>query len=305
MMIDTHIHLSHFSYNGEFPYLSLEDDSYTIQRGTREQLIERFKAAGIACCIDPAVDIESNRNLLSLAERFPGFLFSAVGVHPTRTYHYKVIGKDGKGLILKLPWKQRRQLEELSDHPSVVAIGETGLDYHLARKEQHRLRQKMWFIYQLKLAHKKKLPVILHIREADSDAIWILKRYKHYLHGGVCHCFSGSPEAANCYTNLGLKLGIGGALLMDTPKKLAFEQAVISTSLENFLLETDGPYVKPNCPNFQKKQMKKTRNSSMILPAVAKRVAELKNVPLEEVLQVTSENTIKLFGLSNKAQEFS
>ena len=80
MMIDTHIHLSHYLYNGEFPYLSLDGGSYTIQRGTREQLIDRLKAEGIAFCIDPAIDIESNRLLLSLAERYPGFLFTSIGV---------------------------------------------------------------------------------------------------------------------------------------------------------------------------------------------------------------------------------
>ena len=295
VMIDTHIHLSHFLYNGEFPYLSLDGDSYTIQRGTREQLIDRLKAEGIAFCIDPAIDIESNRLLLSLAERYPGFLFTAIGVHPTRTCQYKAADKDGRIVGLKLPWKRRRKLAELADHPSVVAIGETGLDYHLPRKEQHRFRQKLWFLYQLKLAHRKQLPVILHIREADTDAIRILTRHQHWLHGGVCHCFSGSPETARSYTNLGLSLGIGGSLLTDSPRRQGLEQAVISTPLEYLILETDGPYVKPDCPYIHKKQMRKARNTSLILPAVVKRIAELRHLPVEEVLQVTSENAIKLF----------
>ena len=134
MIIDTHIHLSHFSFNEEFPFLSLEGNDFIIQRGTRKQLIQRLQTAGIEACIDPAIDIESNRNILALAEQFPGFLFSAVGVHPTRTCRFKTIGKDGKAVVLKLHWKQRKQLEEFADHPSVVAIGETGLDYHLERK---------------------------------------------------------------------------------------------------------------------------------------------------------------------------
>ncbi len=303
MMIDTHIHLSHFLYNGEFPYLSFDDDSYTIQRGTREQLIERIRSEGIEFCIDPAIGIESNRSALSLAERFPGFLFTAVGVHPTRTYQHKVMGKDGKVSVLKLFWKQRKQLKTLSDHPSVVAIGETGLDYHHARREQHRFRQKMWFLYQLKLAHMKKLPVILHIRDADADAIRILNRHKHSLHGGVCHCFSGSEEHARCYTDLGLMLGIGGSLLTDSPKKQALEQAVVSTPIENIVLETDGPYVKPECPGLQKKQLRKARNTSLMIPAVARRIAELKHLPVEEVLQATSENAIRLFGLHSRGSD--
>ena len=299
MIVDSHIHLSHFLYNGEFPYLSFEDGSYVIRRGTREQLIESFRSAGIEFCVDPAIDIASNGSILALAEDFPGFLFSAVGVHPTRTYRYKTPDQDGKACFVKLPWKQRRQLEDFLGRPSVVAIGETGLDYHLPRKEQHRFRQKQWFVFQLELAHRHSLPVILHIREADADAIRILKRYKHYLHGGICHCFSGSAEVADIYTQLGLKLGIGGALLKDFPKKPDLEQAIIRTPLESIILETDGPYVKPDCPDIRKKQMQKVRNTSLILPRIAQRISELKGVPPEKVLEVTSENAITLFGVFN------
>lgn len=299
MMVDSHIHLSHFSYNGEFPYLSFEDGNYVIRCGTREQLIETFKLMGIEYCVEPAIDIESNSNILSLAERFPGFLFSAVGVHPSRTYQYKTVDQDGKAGFVKLSWKQRRRLRDFLAHPSVVAIGETGLDYHLIRNEQHRFRQKQWFVFQLKLAYKHNLPVILHIREADVDAIRILKKYKHYLHGGVCHCFNGSIEVANIYTQLGLKLGIGGALLMNTPKKQDLEQVIIQTPLESIILETDGPYVKPDCPTIQKKQILKARNTSLIIPQIAQRISDLKGVPPEEVLKITSENAIMLFGLKN------
>lgn len=185
LIVDTHIHLSHYLYNGEFPYLSFEDGNYIIQRGSRKQLIECFKSMGIRFCIDPAIGLESNSKILALAEQEPGFLFSAVGVHPKRTFQYKKIRADGKAETVHLRWKDRKQIEDFSNHSSVVAIGETGLDYHLSKKEQHRFRQKIWFIYQLKLAHKKQLPVVLHIRDAHNDAIKILERYKHYLYGGV------------------------------------------------------------------------------------------------------------------------
>ncbi len=299
MIIDTHIHLSHFSYNYEFPYLSFDDGKYTIQRGRREQLTERFKAMGIKFCIDPAIDLESNSRILALSEQEPGFLFSAVGVHPTRTFQYKKIGADGKPETVRLRWKDRKRIEEFSDHSSVVAIGETGLDYHLSKKEQHRFHQKAWFVYQLKLAHKKHLPVVLHIRDAHKDAVKILKRHKHCLHGGVCHCFSGDAAMAADYTAMGLTIGIGAALLSDSPRKQDIEQAVIQTPLENIVLETDGPYVKPECPHIGKKQMRKARNTSLILIDVAKRIAELKNVPLEEVVRVTSSSAARLFGINN------
>ena len=295
MIIDTHIHLSHYLFDNEFSYLSLEDYDLVIHRGTRTQLVEQMKSAGITCCIDPAIGIDTNQRILNLTQQLPGFVFAAVGVHPTRTFQYRTIGKDGKSKVMKLRWKQRRNIEWFSEYPDVVAIGETGLDYHYPRKEQHRLRQKAWFIYQLKLAHKRNLPVVLHIREADTDAIRILKKYRNRLHGGVCHCFSGSAEIADIYTGFGLKLGIGGALLMDTPKRQAIEQAVIQTPLESILLETDSPYVKPDCLNIQSNQLRKVRNTSLILPAIAERIAELKNMPVEEVLRVTAENAVELF----------
>lgn len=304
MLIDSHIHLSHSLYNGNFPFLSMEGEKYCIHRGTREQLIREIRSSGIDACIEPAIDIESNRKLLTLAEEYDGFLFPAVGVHPTRTYQYKIIARDGSPVISRLNWKDRKQLETFANHPRVVAIGETGLDYHLPRNAQHRLRQKLWFLYQLKIAHKNNLPVILHIREADRDAIRILRRYQHYLHGGVCHCFQGSAEHAGIYTGLGLKLGIGGSLLANTPGKNALEQAVIQTPLEYILLETDGPYVKPDCPELPKKQLRKARNTSLILPAVAQRIAELKMCSLEEVLGVTSENALQLFHLAIHTEHY-
>ena len=297
MIIDTHIHLSHVMYDHEFPFLSLKDDEYSMERGTREELIERIRQTGIRVCIDPAIDIESNGRTIALAEQFPGFLYSAVGVHPSRTFQYRTADRRGGHVVARLHWEQRKLLDEYADSLCVAAIGETGLDYHNDRKEQHRIRQKMWFVYQLKLAHRKMLPVILHIREADEDAIRILKRYRHCLHGGVCHCFNGSPEFAKVYTELGLMLGIGGSLLSNSAKKSDLELAVMSTPLEYIVLETDGPYVKPDCPGIQNKQLKKARNTSLIIPAVAKRIAELKHISVEEVCRVTSENAVRLFRL--------
>ncbi len=299
-MIDSHIHLSHFSYQGEFPFLALEDGQYRICRGTREQLIQAMKAMDVRACIEPAIDIESNQRLLALAKQYPGFIFPAVGVHPTRTFQYRTIGKDGAPTDLKLSFKQRAQIAEYAEEPEVVAIGETGLDYHLARKDQHRILQKLWFIYQLRVAKQKSLPVILHIREADRDAIRILKRHMPFPQGGVCHCFNGSATLAGVYTSMGFKLGIGGSLLASTPHSGELEQAVIQTPLTSLLLETDGPYVKPDCPEFSRKQLKKARNSSLVLPAVAKRIAELKGTTAEEVLNITSKNAIQLFKLKEE-----
>ena len=295
MIIDTHIHLSHALYDQTFPYLTFDKDEYRIESGTREELIQKYRENGIMACIEPGIDIDSNRKLLELAKHYPLFVYPAVGIHPTRTYQYKTIGKDGEKTEKKLRWHQRKEIEKYSNNPYIVAIGETGLDYHLSWKNQHRIRQRMWFVWQIRLAHKKRLPLILHIREADTDAIRILNRYRHWLHGGICHCFSGDAETAKKYIDLGYGIGIGGTLLKKSSRQTRLDQAIIQIPLEYIYLETDGPYVKPDCPNFTKKQKQKTRNTSLILSAIVNRIAELKEISEEEIIKVTTDNAKRLF----------
>ena len=244
----------------------------------RSNLIEEFRSAKISAVIEPAIELESNERLLDLSREYPDFVFPAVGVHPTRTP--------------QTPWSARKQVEEWSKDKNVIAIGELGLDYHHDRKEQHRLKQKLWFIWQILLADKRNLPVILHIRLADRDAIRILRFFKNKLHGGVCHCFTGDAETARIYTQeFGFLLGIGGYLLQGTETSRALEEAVKETPLEFLVLETDGPYVKPKAPEgISGKQWKKSRNTSLMVPEVAKRIAEIKGIDVEEVEQNTTKN---------------
>ena len=170
---------------------------------------------------------------------------------------------------------------------------------HYDRKDQHRLKQKIWFRWLIKLADQHELPLILHIRMADEDAIRILRRYKKKLHGGVCHCFQGGPEHAKVYTKeLGFCLGIGGSLLRKPEISEELEQAVIATPIEYLMLETDGPYVKPEKPEgITGKKWSKARNTSLILPAVAGRIAQLKGMSANDVMKITEENTRRVFRL--------
>jgi TatD DNase family protein len=137
----------------------------------------------------------------------------------------------------------------------------------------------------------------LHIREADDDALRILHLLRNKLHGGVCHCFTGNAELARKYTNLGLMLGVGGALLSKYDQRRALEEAVANTPIESILLETDGPYVKPDSPGISGKQLRKARNTSLILPAVSSRIAELKGMTQADVEEITSENARRLFNI--------
>ena len=203
MLADSHIHLSHSSFDHLFPYLDQTEAGFVLREsGTREALIGQMQKAGIRFCVEPAIDLLSNERIPALAKAWPGFLYPAAGIHPTRT---RASGQ-GSAPAEKLRWKDRKKLRTYAQDPAVIAIGETGLDYHLQRSEQHRFRQMIWFVWQLQLAHRQKLPVILHIRNADRDALRILRLFQNRLHGGVCHCFQGGAALARAYTGLGLAL---------------------------------------------------------------------------------------------------
>lgn len=289
MFIDSHIHLSRKQFDGTFPCTNMEKNEKNIVYMNREQLIDEMKAKGIMHCIEPGVELESNEQLLALGKKLPSFLHPTVGVHPTRAP--------------KTKWRDRKKIEKLADDERVIAIGELGLDYHYERNKQHRLKQKMWFVWQLRLADKKGLPLILHIRMADKDAVKILRKYKKRIHGGVCHCFTGDYQIAKKYTEeFGLLLGIGGSLLQDHCEGL--EDAVKRVPLEYLVLETDGPYVNPKKPEqFSGKQWKKVRNTSLIIPEVAARVAKLKGISVEEVEQTTTENVCRVLLKDIKSKE--
>lgn len=284
-MIDSHIHLSYKYYDQTFPYIGMDHDKYVILSGDRNSLIAQMKERGIECCIEPAIDVDSNEILLRLCEESEGFIYPAVGNHPTR--------------CIKSSLRDFKRVEEYSERAGIVAIGETGLDYHYERREQHRFRQKIWFQWQINLADKRGLPLILHIRMANEDAIAILRKNRKKLHGGMCHCFSGGPDEAKIFTEeLGLHLGIGGTLLMKPEISEPLRQSVAAVPLEYLLLETDGPYVKPVKPeDISGKKWTKARNTSLILPAVAAKIAEIKGVTADEVMKTAADNTRRVFRL--------
>ena len=283
-MIDSHIHLSYKYFDQIFPYLDFDGEDFKIVAdGRRDALIDEMKSRGISCCIEPAIDVDSNELLLNLSKGCDGFIYPAVGNHPTRCINSKL--------------RDFKRVKKFSEGDGIIAIGETGLDYHYERKDQHRLKQKIWFQWQINLADKLGLPLILHIRQADEDAVKILRKNQKKLHGGVCHCFCGGADIARIYTEeLGLCLGIGGTLLMKPEYRRQLEETVIATPIEYLLLETDGPYVKPERPDaVTGKKWTKARNTSLILPAVAEKIAYLKGISVEEVLRITEENTKRVF----------
>ena len=284
MIIDSHAHYNHGLFQNHLRYLAYENGSYVLKEGNREQLLQEMLEAEIPYSIEPGIHLQSCEEILSLARAYPGRIFPAMGVHPTRAIHEK--------------WGDRKQLAGYAKRDGVVAVGECGLDYHYKREEQHRLKQHIWFLYQLDLARKLKKPVILHVRDAHADALRILKRHPARRLGGVMHCFQSSREIAEQYVRLGYHIGIGGAILQPEERAKALWEAVTVIPLDRILIETDAPFIHPYCKDvIPSKALRRTRNTSLILPQVIEKIAHLKGLTPAEVERATAENAVRLFSL--------
>lgn len=196
-------------------------------------------------------------------------LYACIGYHPEVSN--KIVEKDYE--ILE---------EMVKNNPKIVAIGEIGLDYHWDKDNKDK--QKEVFCKQLELAEKLKVPVVIHSRDSINETYEILKKYKV---SGVIHCFSGSLEMAKKFISLGFLLGIGGVVTFKNSKLF---EVIEKLELTNIVLETDSPYLTPE-PNRGK-----TNESSNIF-YIAQKIAEIKNVSLENVAKITTENAIRTFDL--------
>lgn len=285
MIIDSHAHYNNNAYKKPFRYLSYDKDGYTLKEGERSQLFQDLLDSDIPYSIEPGVSLQSCEEVLQLCAEYPDRIFPAMGIHPTRSIYEK--------------WSDRKKLDAFAKMPGVIAIGECGLDYHYKREEQHRLKQHIWFLYQLDLAWRLKKPLILHVRDAHEDALRILKWHPARKWGGVIHCFYGPWEIAERYLKLGYHFGIGGSLLQQEERAGALWEAVKHIPLDKILVETDAPFILPYCKDvLPPKLLRRTRNTSLILPAVIGKIAQLKGISAKEVEQAAAENAIRVFDLS-------
>ena len=231
----------------------------------REQLLAAFKENGIGAVTNVAASISSCKTTLELA-RNHDFMYAALGVHPSESAELS-----DEGLKDIEAWCTERQ------DGKVRAIGEIGLDYYW--EEPDHETQKKWFHRQLNLARELKLPVIIHSRDAAKDTLDIMKEEHSGEIGGVIHCFSYGKEMAAEYLKMGFYLGIGGVLTFKNAKKL-LEVAEMAP------LDRLAPV-----PNRGK------RNSSLNLPYVAEKLAEIKKCTPEEIVRATEENARRLYRL--------
>ena len=285
MIIDSHAHYAHARYGAQIPYLCEKNGGWEVLCGDREALLAQMKEKGIIGVIEPSIGFDAIETQRQVVAQHPACMWAAIGVHPTRCVH--------------TAWQKRKALDRYVQYGDVVAIGETGLDYHHPRRQQYRLRQKRWFVYQLKLAGRAALPLVLHIRAADKPALNILKKHRNRLHGGVVHCFTGDRRLAEQYIALGLALGIGGKLLCDDESGCVLRDTVKHVPLDSILVETDAPYVLPDISDLSchGNQRKKLCNSSFILPLIVKKIADLRGDDIDATEDALYRNTVRVFGL--------
>lgn len=230
-----------------------------------DELIEELKSKDIIKVINCADSIETSKEVLNIYNKYEGYLLPAVGIHPENI--------DNSNL---------KTIENIIKEHKVFAIGEIGLDYHY--NDENKDEQKEYFIKQLDLALKYDLPVIIHIREAMQECFDILKTRKNK---GIIHYFSGSVEMAREYIKLGYKLGIGGVL---TFKNSKLYEVIEKIDLKDIVLETDSPFLSPE--PFRGK-----KNKPCNVLYVAKRIAEIKNISLEEVINTTTATAKQIFDI--------
>jgi TatD DNase family protein len=252
MLIDTHAHLNEPRFVEDF-----------------SSVRDRARQAGVARLVNVGYDLPSSAKAVELAEQFGDR--AAVGIHP----------HDASQWTSESPTTLRKWASSSS---RVVALGETGLDYHYNNSPQEV--QQQVFRAHIALGKELDLPLIMHCREAYGDLIRILEEENAGEIGGVAHCFFGTTEDAHKLVEMGFYLGVGGGVTF--PKSEALRQTLLTVSRDRILLETDCPYMAP-VPYRGK------RNEPSYLTYVAERLAELYGVSRDQLEAETTANALRCF----------
>jgi len=254
-LIDTHCHLT-------FEDLARDIDG----------VIARSRAARVTEWITVGTDPQENRKAIEFAERFEN-MYAAVGIHP---HDAKSVTED-----------TIQELKELAQHEKVVAIGETGLDYHYnlsLHQDQRRV-----FAEHLKIAAELNLPVIIHCRKAFEETMEILQQHSRDLKGVVFHCFSGSPEQAKVVLDYGFYISFTGVVTFKNAEKPRRVASMVP--LDRLMLETDCPYMSPEPMRKQKV------NEPALMVHIAGFLAQLKQIDFADFAKAVTATSKVFFNL--------
>ena len=235
----------------------------------RDELLASMPGSGISMILNIACCVESSAASLRFADKYP-FVYASVGVHP----------HDAKDMTDDTIY----ELEEMLKHPKAVAVGEIGLDYHYDFSP--RDVQIKRFREQMELARRAGKPVVIHMREATQATLEIVNDYRSLT--GVFHCYPGSWDTAKIILDMGWYLSFTGVITFNNARKAL--EVIGKMPIDRLMLETDCPYMSPE-------PMRGRRNSSLFLPYIADKVAQLRGISKEEVAAITKENGLRLFGL--------
>ena len=258
MIIDTHIHL--------------DDDRYIDDL---DEMLDRARQKGVERFIIPGADPKNIDRAVEISEQNSDVYF-AVGVHPYDMENFSNLN-----------------FEKYISHEKCIAVGECGLDYFRLEgtpeeKEEEKVKQKEIFATQIELAKKYKKPLIVHIRDASRDSKEILLANNAKEVGGVLHCFNADEELLSL-ANENFYFGIGGVLTFKNAKKLV--NVLPKIPHEKLLIETDGPYLTPTPHRGE-------RNEPQYTTFIAQKMAEILEIPLEDIEETTTNNALKLFDIS-------
>ena len=234
-----------------------------------DEIVERAKEKQVENIMIAGVGPDKFHEIINLIDKFDN-VYGSLGVHP------EDIDKFSPAVL--------KEIANLSSHPKIRAIGEIGLDYYW--RKENKDKQIVLFKAQLELAEALGLPVLVHDREAHNDTLTILDAYN--LKNVILHCFSGSIEMAVQCVLKGYYLGIGGVVTFKNAKTI--KEVVKEIPLANIVLETDCPYLTPH--PFRGEQ-----NEPSYIPLIAREIASIKDISLDEVAQVTTSNAAKIFNL--------
>lgn len=257
----------------------------------RDAVIQRALDAGI-WMVNVGTQKDTSEKTIEIAQKYPEGVYATVGLHPIHTeksYHDpQELGdsSEAKGFMSRGEEFDHNYYKKLAADSKVVAIGECGLDYYRLGSETKK-RQQETFIKHIELAAEIKKPLMIHCRNAFADVIRILNSKFHILNSsGIIHFFTGTTEDAKKLLDLGFSFSFGGVITFARD----YDEVVKYIPLERILLETDAPYVAPT-------PYRGKRNEPAYVIKVAEKVAELKNLPFEEICVTTRKNALKIFNL--------
>lgn len=241
----------------------------------RDQLLSTFQKENISYVLNPGCDLKTSEIAISISDQHD-FFYAAVGIHPSECGIYNTKSTQDDCIL---------HLRDLANHKKVKAIGEIGLDYYWETNPPSEVQEAV-FHSQMTLAGECDLPVIIHDRDAHEACLKVVQAHKDVR--GVYHCYAGSVEYAKILLDLGYLMSFTGVITYKNARKTL--EVLEYLPLESIMLETDSPYLSP-VPNRGK------RNDSRNLKYIAQVVADIKNISLEECVQVTTENGKRFFNI--------